>query len=142
MPFKEKIDVKKKVSKEWNISGTYLKERKGDWRKVWVSYKLFRNLSLGDHDEIFCKFYAIYCKNNQDAYLQSLMEIAEVKQRKSLKDSVDERRKPPSHNFKYSPNDMRRKQRSGNAISDVICAMAEDHIKWHLTKKDGTCVIP
>ncbi|KAJ4437626.1 hypothetical protein ANN_17771 [Periplaneta americana] len=51
-----------------------------------------------DQEEIFTNFYAKETKDEQDSYLQALVEVVQVKRRRP---QGDEPKKPRSRNFKY-----------------------------------------
>ncbi|KAJ4430330.1 hypothetical protein ANN_22543 [Periplaneta americana] len=60
--------------------------------------KCFGRLLEGDREEIFINFYAKETKDEQDSYLQALVEVVQVKRRRQ---QGDEPKKPRSRNFKY-----------------------------------------
>ncbi|KAJ4440091.1 hypothetical protein ANN_08224 [Periplaneta americana] len=60
--------------------------------------KCFGRLLEGDREEIFTNFYAKETKDEQDSYLQALVEVVQVKMRRP---QGDEPKKPRSRNFKY-----------------------------------------
>lgn len=62
--------------------------------------KCFSKISEGDRTEMFRKFYDFTTKNEQDAYLQALIECNPVTRRRPR--ANQENAKPKSHTFKYS----------------------------------------
>lgn len=61
--------------------------------------RCFHKILEGDRQEIFDKFYALETKNEQDAYLQSLIECSEISRKRPR--VLTNNAKPKSKSYKY-----------------------------------------
>lgn len=64
-------------------------------------HRCFDRVPVGDRREILDRFRSLASKNEQDAYLQGLIAVCGIKQRRSRQ---GEKHKPKSCSFKYSVN--------------------------------------